>query len=165
LLIVLINYYTSPLVLKNTKKGDFMKYQLAILALLFVPANAKAQEEITAAEKEAMYQVMCVPKSKAIEDLSAEDKVDALNSQKQFINFLKSPEATVESLLQSPLFKDEEAGNPWDLLEPVITFAMTCGMTEILKSDIESRGCSDGQINVGALNALKLCQPLIEKLK
>lgn len=142
-----------------------MKYQLAILALLFVPSNAKAQDEISATEKEAMYQVMCVPNSKTVEDLSDEDKVDARNSQKQFINFLKSPEAAIESLMQSPLFKDEELENPLDILGPVITFTMTCGMAEILKTDIETRGCSDGQSNVSAQRALELCRPLMEKLK
>ncbi len=133
---------------------------LALLGSLLLSTLAVASEDhITPEQKEQTYQALCVPGSE--EKFTQKDKEEALRFRELFFDFLRDPAAYLAKIKEQ-----EEKGGFMGSLSAAILASATCGAAEVLKTDIETRGCTDQFGHpVELKKALEICAPVLEKLK
>lgn len=136
---------------------------LALVASLALPvsaARADAQSEnVNAEEKERAYQILCVPGSE--KGLNEQDAKEALEFRVGFHQFLRHPNAII-----AQYERDKSEGGLMGAIGSAIMIAATCGATDILKADIETRGCVDEKGRPASIRkAVEACAPVLAEMK
>lgn len=133
---------------------------LALIACTLAPSVSFANEEVSAEDKERAYQILCVPgAADAVAD--EKDRSEAKEFRVVFHQFLRNPSAII-----SQYQRDKSEGGFLGALGAGIMIAATCGATDILKADIEARGCTDEKGKPASIKkAIELCAPVMGDLK
>lgn len=132
---------------------------LALVATFALPVSAARADEVNAEEKERAYQILCVPGSEKA--LNEQDAKEALDFRVGFHQFLRHPNAII-----AQYERDKSEGGPMGAIGSAIMIAATCGATDILKADIETRGCVDEKGRPASIKkAVEACAPVLAEMK
>jgi|GEM_PF-3724879 len=130
---------------------------LAVLAASLLSATSVfAKDEVSAEDKERAYQIACVPGCEKA--LSTDDAKSAAEFRAFYQSFLANPAAIL------PVFEQyKNGGNGISGIGLAIQLAVTCGATDLLRADIEARGCKNEKgAELSISHALEVCAPVIE---
>ena len=132
---------------------------LALVASLALPVSAARADDVNAEEKERAYQILCVPGSE--KGLNEQDAKEALEFRVGFHQFLRHPNAII-----AQYERDKSEGGLMGAIGSAIMIAATCGATDILKADIETRGCVDEKGRPASIRkAVEACAPVLAEMK
>lgn len=127
---------------------------LALLAVSLLSATSVFADEVSSEDKERAYQIACVPGSE--KNLKGDDANGAVEFREFYQNFLANP-----ALIQ-PVFEQlKKGGNGISGIGLAIQIAATCGATDLLRADIEARGCTNSKgESLSIAKALEVCGPI-----
>lgn len=134
---------------------------LSLLAAVLTSISAYA-DEVTPAQKEEAYLLICAPGSDAEKGLEESKLAEAIQLRNSLQEFFRNPEPLVNEFKQMKMFGGKENGS----IGGAIMFGIFCGTTEVLKDVITERGCQDEKGNaISIAKAAALCTPLIDQAR
>jgi|GEM_PF-5513295 len=132
---------------------------MLLLLTAMLPNFAHASET----DAETLYLALCQPSFEKA--MSKEDREEAQKLRPQFLAFLRNPAPTVNKLAKSSLVDPSKASG-FEALGPILVYASTCGIAEVIDSRVKSLGCTDAKgRSYSTAKAVKLCAPLTAAVK